>query len=123
VLENGAVVFRPETVAESKGALSAALKEHANRDKNQDDEHNGCNDELGRREVVTHEAVVIHCILLCGIGREGKGFMVGVSRSKRKATQSILSCEANERCLELLVLKMKIAGHSQGATESQRTRD
>jgi hypothetical protein len=66
------VVFGTETVAEIPGAGSAAFNEPADSDEYDDDEYSRDNDELGIGEVVTHE-LVIHCVLLCGNVRDGRG--------------------------------------------------
>jgi hypothetical protein len=71
------------------------LHERAEHDENQDNEYNCANDELSGCEVVTEDGVVIHCVLLCGIDRDGERSMV-CFRAKREATQPIVSAEADE---------------------------
>lgn len=71
VCENGAVVFRSETIAEGQGSGSAVFKIRDNGDDNDDDQYNRSNDELHVREVIGH------CVLLCGPFRDGRGLKRG----------------------------------------------
>jgi hypothetical protein len=75
---NGAVVLGSKLIAQLQCACFAVLNYRDDDDENGDGKNHRSNNDLGIREIETHE-LMIHFVLLCGIDRDCQGLVMQVS--------------------------------------------
>jgi hypothetical protein len=98
VRDDGAIVFRSETILQGEGAGFAVLKV-CRKDDGQDEDKRG----YGKGDLSVRE-LKIHCVLLCGNVRYGKGLMVRLPGGG--PMQPIMNAETQNCCPELLAANL-----------------
>src|ERR1035437_1085654 len=116
---NGAVVLGPETLAEGQGLDSAAFNVRGNSNDNDEDEYKRGHQELGSREVIVHSVeLTLHCVLLCGDVRGGKGWW-GRNRyaiyAKRAGAGMLARIARSELSLQPLASSLSLAESASAA--------